>query len=420
MQRSFFEPFCLKKELFRIGVFRLIYYYELLGRIYSPGLSGIGGPRPVLKTRPKILAYLFGSLGDSIVAIPSLRAVRRRFPDGEIVLLQDTQGGNIVRASEVIPEGLVDRHLEYTSRIGGSSKVAILRELWPLITKERFDAAFYLVISERSAAAVRRDKIFFRLCGISRLYGFRAFTNLELYPTDESGHPAITEHEAVRKLERIEKDGISADRDGDLRLPWMTFSPEEKGPVETWLIERLGDLNEKPIAVAPGCKTRANQWPPERFIEISKRIVGETGRKIIIVGGKGERELGEQIIDACGSGANAAGEFSVRGSAILLSKCSFLIGLDTGTTHLATAVGTPCLGIYGERNNPGHWYPFGSGHTIISHKVDCAGCRLLDCPLSDHPCMNGISVEAAWKEAERILSSMHTPDATGESRWIAV
>lgn len=373
-----------------------------------------------MKTRPKILAYLFGSLGDSIVAIPSLRAIRRRFPDGEIVLLQDTQGGNIVRASEVIPERLVDRHLEYTSRIGGSSKAAILRELWPLIAKERFDAAFYLVISERSAAAVRRDKIFFRLCGISRLYGFRAFTNAELYPTNESGHPAITDHEAVRKLERIEKDGISADRDGDLRLPWMTFSPEETYPVETWLIERLGSLNERPIAVAPGCKTRANQWPPERFIEISKRIVSETGRKIIIVGGKGERELGERIIAECGSGANAAGEFSVKGSAILLSKCSLLVGLDTGTSHLAAAVGTPCLGIYGERNNPGHWYPFGDGHTIISHRVDCAGCRLLDCPLPDHPCMAGIPTEAVWKEIEQMLSSTHESDAIGESRVIFI
>ncbi|MBX3244675.1 MAG: glycosyltransferase family 9 protein [Acidobacteria bacterium] len=371
-----------------------------------------------MKTKPKILAYLFGSLGDSIVAIPSLRAMRRQFPEAEIVMLQDTHGGNIVRASEVIPDGLVDRYMEYESSIGGSGKFSIFRNLLPLVRRERFDAAVYLVISERPARAVLRDKIFFRLCGIRKLYGFRSFTQNELYPIDADGRPAITPHEAIRKLERLAPDGITTDTDHDLAIPWMMFSREEEKPVDEWLAERTKPGVEKPIAIAPGCKTLANQWPAERFIEISKRIVHETGRDIMIVGGKGEREFGERIIAECGSGVNATGEFSVRGSAILLSKCDLLIGLDTGTTHLAAAVGTRCLGIYGERNNPGHWYPFGGGHTVIGHKVECAGCRFLDCPISEHPCMKEVNVETVWQEVERLLSSSPTPDTAGVPRVI--
>ena len=92
------------------------------------------------------MAYLFGSLGDSIVAIPALRAVRRRFPDAEIVLLQNFTAGNLVQASEVIPETLVDRHLSYNSGLGRIAGMANFFAVWLKLRGERFDAAVYLVI----------------------------------------------------------------------------------------------------------------------------------------------------------------------------------------------------------------------------------------------------------------------------------
>jgi len=62
----------------------------------------------------------------------------------------------------------------------------------------------------------------------------------------------------------------------------------------------------------------------------------------------------------------------VRESGALLSLCDFHVGLDTGTTHLAAVVGTPCFALFHERDNPGQWFPSGSGHTIIHHPVECA------------------------------------------------
>lgn len=83
----------------------------------------------------------------------------------------------------------------------------------------------------------------------------------------------------------------------------------------------------------------------------------------------------------------------------MLSQCAFIIGLDTGTTHLAAALGTPCVALYGERENPGRWEPLGEGHIVLRKKMPCAGCRLIEtpCPMAGHPCMMEIDVEAVWQ-----------------------
>lgn len=356
-----------------------------------------------MKQKKKILAYLFGSLGDSIVAIPALRAARRQFPNAEIVLLQNFLTADLVKASQVIPDELVDRNLSYNSGLGRAGKLSNFYRLWRTIRDERFDAAVYLVISQRPKKAVLRDRLFFRSCGITKLYGFRAFSDRELYPRTEDRRPAMTEHEAVRKLRRLESDGIEFRPDEDLRIPFFYFSRAELDRIDRWLEAHIRQPDALLIGMAPGCKTKTNAWPLARFIELGNRVMAETNCEIIIVGGPGEQEAGEQIIAAWGKGVNSAGKFSVRESGALLSKCDLYIGLDTGTTHLAASSGTKCLGIYGERNNPGHWFPFGEGHTVLFHPVECAGCGLQECPVSSHPCMNGISVDAVWQNLRPLL-----------------
>lgn len=361
----------------------------------------------------KVLVYLFGSLGDTIVAVPALRAVRRHFHDAETVLLQNVQSGNIVKASEVLPANLIDRCLNYSSEVSGSGKISAFYDLWRKIRSERFDAVVYLVISERPKRSVLRDKLFFRSCGIGDLIGFHAFSKEELYPEDASGHPAMTEHEAVRKLDRIERDGVEVWPEKDLRQPLLTFSAGELEPIKGWLAHRRKKPDSRLIAIAPGCKTTANTWPLENFIEIGRKLLLDGNCEIMIVGGKTEFDLGEEMIAAWKTGINAAGKFSVTESGALLSLCDLYVGLDTGTTHLAAAVGTPCFAVYGERNNPGHWFPLGTSHSVVFHAVECAGCRLFDCPLPDHPCMKGISVDSVYGNLKAFTSKVRKHEIAG-------
>lgn len=367
--------------------------------------------------KKKILLYLFGSLGDTLVAVPALRAVRRHFRNDELILLQNVPpGGHIVRASQVIPDGIIDGYLEYINLPGKFNKIFDFYKLWRKLRSAEFHAAVYLIISERPEKSVLRDRYFFQACGINDLYGFHAFSKQELYPVDENGSPAMTLSEVERKIARLEKDGIES-TSADFQRPYMTFSVSELEKVKNWLSENRRKPQSRLIAIAPGCKTVANVWSDENFIELGRRILSEQNCELLVIGGSAEEQTAEKLISAWGSGLNAAGQFSVKESGVLLSQCDFLIGLDTGTTHLAAAVGTPCFALYGERNNPGQWFPVGKGHYIIFHQVPCAGCRKHVCPIPEHPCMKGISVESVW---ENLKSFMQKSDFDFPLQTIAV
>lgn len=361
--------------------------------------------------KEKVLVYLFGSLGDNIAAIPTMRAVRRHFAGAEIVVLQNIQSAMPVRAEEVIPPELVDRYLTYTSDVAGFGKLGHLFGLWRQLRSEKFDAAVYAIISERPESSVERDIAFFRRCGIQKLYGFHAFSRAELFPFDSSGRAAIVPHEADRRLERIARDGIETETT-DISTPLLDLSEDEIRKAGSWLMGRRKASDAKLLAIAPGCKTKANQWPEERFAILGQRLE-ENGFEIVVVGGRAEREMAARL----GFGINAAGEFSVRRSAAILSLCDAYIGLDTGTTHLAAAVGTPCFSIYGERNNQGQWFPLGNGNLTLFHGVECAGCRHEICPLSDHPCIRGIEVDNVWPHLQEFLATL---DEKRSSRVIEV
>jgi ADP-heptose:LPS heptosyltransferase len=359
--------------------------------------------------RKKILIYMIGSLGDSIVTIPAFRAVRRHFSDAEIVMLQNTQAQNLVLASQVIPNELLDRCVSYHSDIGKGSKLVEYAKTWNSIRRENFDAAVYLAGSARSARNVTRDRLFFRSMGIRNLYGFHAFGEDEIFPNEANGHPAIAESEAVLKLKRISKDGIRDER-SDRETPLIKITEEEIAIVAKWLSERGIGPNIPFVTIAPGCKKEVDRWPLTNFIDLGNKLCNEFPYIPVISGGESEREMGEQLIRAWGCGINAAGTFSVRESAALLSLSRLHIGLDTGTTHLAAAVGTKCFVIFGDKTNHGTWYPLGDGHTVVYHRVACAGCKQFICPFPEHPCMNGIAVDAVWRNLRSVLEDLDAVD----------
>lgn len=353
---------------------------------------------------------MIGSLGDSIVTIPAFRAVRRHFVDAEIVMLQNTQAQNLVLASQVIPDELLDRCVSYYSDTGKTSKIAEYAKTWNSIRRENFDAAVYLAGSARPARNVARDRFFFRSMGIKDLYGFHAYNEGEIFPNEPDGHPAIADSEAVLKLKRIGKDGIGT-KTSDLDTPLIKITQGEISKVTEWLSENRVGRNTPFISIAPGCKKESDRWPLENFFDLGKELCNAFPYIPVISGGEAEREMGEQLIRAWGRGINAAGLFSVRESAALLSLSKLHIGLDTGTTHLAAAAGTRCFVIFGDKTNHGTWYPLGDGHTVVYHRVGCAGCKEFVCPLPEHPCMNGIAIDAVLRNLLPVVRNLDAKES---------
>jgi ADP-heptose:LPS heptosyltransferase len=211
-------------------------------------------------------------------------------------------------------------------------------------------------------------------------------------------------HEALCRIERLRLYGIDLSVESDLSRPFLKLPPRDVEAAKQWLGLKRQYPRRPLVAICPGAKQPANWWPVERFIEIGRRLAEQNRYELLVVGGAAEGQVGERMVTAWGAGLNAAGEFSVLGSAALLGQCSFIVGLDTGTTHLAAAMGVPCVALYGGRENPGRFEPLGQGHIILRHPVPCANCRLImtPCPVQGHPCMTGISIEAVWTAIQQL------------------
>lgn len=347
--------------------------------------------------------HLTGSLGDTLVALPALRVVRSVLRDAELLLLHSPG-----RAGAVLPQDLLRRGELFDGIVAyvtpGRRPLGWLA-LARLVTSLRAHSVVSLAHAERSAAALRRDRAFFRLCGLRRLIGFQPFDERELRGREANGALAPIRPEAEWRIERLRRAGwdVAPHLDAAFALPFVTTSAQEREHVAAWL-RAQGAHAGALVAIAPCTPMPAKAWPLERFAEFGRRLCARSSVQPIVVGGRDDMQEGQRLVDAWGRGWNAAGVFTPRETAALLERCTLLLGVDSGPVHLAAAVGCRTLVLTSAHRPPGQWAPLGSGHRVLRHRVPCEGCRLASCPLGDHPCMTGIAVDDVLESVQAALA----------------
>ena len=364
--------------------------------------------------RNSILIYHIGSIGDTVATYPVLRAARRHFGDGvKITLLHDRQAASVVSARSVLEgTGLIEDSIDYDASVRGWSRLRSSLALWAKLLIGGYQAAVYAVQSVRSPQQVRRDRLFFRLCGIRQLLGFHALDERQLHPRDGNGRPLRVQQEAIRRLSRLRLDGMNTHPE-DAAPPFLAVPEQERDAVDAWLRQNRTRPELPLVALCPFSKQQACEWPTARLVEIGRRLLRSYPLELVLVGGAKDRTECESMISQWDAGINAAGRFSVMGSAALLARCAFAITLDSGPMHLAAAVGTPCVALFSGHDFPGQWEPLGDGHLVVRNKVDCEGCGLQSCPFPDHPCMRGIGADAVWDAVTRMCDSIRVPRSCG-------
>lgn len=334
-----------------------------------------------------LLAHHIGSLGDTIVTIPALRAVRAEWPAHRVALL--TTSGTRLTARDVLDgDGLVDEFIAYDRAL---PPARLVRETWRVarrLRQRRFSHVVSLLPSERVPAANRRDRWFFRACGIRTAYGY------DEAPLDVSSDA----REDRRKLRRLAASGIAAAQTPHDGLPLLTLGPEEVAVGRRLAIPRAG----RPlVAMGLAANWPSKDWPPERFADIGRRL-DAAGADVIGVGGPADHAVFERLRAQWGFGVNACGH-TPRATAAALARCDAFLGVDSGSAHLAASVGTPCVVVSWAGLAPGQWDPIGSGHAVIRLNVPCAGCRAERCPVAGHPCLTGLTVDRVWEALAPLL-----------------
>jgi len=363
-----------------------------------------------------VLIFQIGSLGDTVISIPCYREIARRHPKATRYLLTNyPRCVKMVAAEALLSQtGLIAGCVEYPMPLPGVDAIlSLYRKLRSLHVK-----TLYYLAPEMNLTRLVRHYAFFRICGITDIHGMPWSRDLR-YPR-EIEKKGIWESEASRLLRCVgahTESGppLSADRD-------LNLSEQERKTALSALRETLGD--GPIIAVSVGGKVPVNDWGNGNWSELLEKLSRQQpGLGAVFVGSADERARNDQLAIAWkGSSFNSCGMFSPRETAALIERACLFIGHDTGTLHLAAAVGTRIIGIFSARNVPGKWYSDRPEDTFFYNRVACFGCQcieLAECK-NDRKCITSIYPDqvlaAAMEQLSRVIpvpSFINAPPSKG-------
>ena len=328
----------------------------------------------------KILFFKPGAIGDFLHTLPSLHALKTRFPKAHITvvvssgqesLLHETQ---LAHRIEIYDKALFNKNtkqfLDYGIRL----------------RRERYD----LFVDMQSSV---RSRVLRLLAGAKQTLVYRKQKRLR--PRERRLH-AVDNFMAT-----IEALGINSSAD-HIDLP---VAHESTAAIDRFLSER--GINGTTPLVALNCSVGAGRparnWVPERFGALADKLM-EEGVSVVFIGGREDSDLVKDILGGMhGKALSTAGELSLANTAALLARCSCLVSSDTGPLHIATAVQTPVIGLYGS-TDPRRTGPIGKNHIVVKKRLSCVPCEEKECPLGTRGCMTAISVEEVLNAVRKAIA----------------
>ena len=322
-------------------------------------------------------------IGDAVMSIPALEAVRKRFPNAHITILARPWVSDVYHNAP-----FCDAIELYTPQPGmkdWTAKLALARRL----RSQRFEAALILPNSFDAALICRLAKIPIRI-GYSRDGRGILLTHPIARPKDGEipAHERFYYLELLRRAKWIER---IAD-DGPIRLA-VTPRP----------FDDLGlDAGQPVIGLSPGAAFgTAKRWLPERFAEAAARLAVQWKAAVAIFGSKDERPVADLVAEDLRQRGtpvrNLAGQTNLREFIERLAACRFFLTNDNGAMHLAAAVGVRTLAVFGstDQNATGPTGPFAA---VVREQVECSPCLKRECPI-DHRCMTRVTVDRVIQQA---------------------
>ena len=185
--------------------------------------------------------------------------------------------------------------------------------------------------------------------------------------------------------------------------PQLWLTSEEENSADQ-LLDQLGVQRSQSIVVLqPGARYWFKAWPPERFAELADRLTSQYGCQVLIGGSDQDIDLVQQIRQMTKSRSIImAGRTTIRQFAAIVKKSALFVGNDSGAMHVATAVGTPVVALFGP-SNPAEWGPRGGVAEVIYKEVDCRACFHPTCLRGEQNCMRLITIDEVIMAAARLL-----------------
>jgi ADP-heptose:LPS heptosyltransferase len=345
----------------------------------------------------EIVLLRLDRIGDFILGIPSFRALRQAYPEEHISVVVPSFVAELAKACPYFDEVYI---FEALWLLPGQPFIRRWGSAWKLtrfLRSKKIDLLFNFRYQSRL------DPLIAGLSGAGQRVGYDLGW-VSRFLTLKVSQPVEDSHQIDRNLHLLNEFGVTT-ADKSLEL-WFNEkahkSAENRTPSQTLL------PNVPKIAVHIGAATPAKHWGTESFATLLYEIHAQTQAELYVLGGEQDMSFIHEILDGLRCPVvNLVGKLSLLEIAAFLKDCFLFIGCDTGTTHLASAVGVPVICLFSAANEVDVWKPVGSQVRVLTHHPECSPCRCHECPRTDgYFCMDEIKVEDVLEEVKMILASL--------------
>lgn len=342
----------------------------------------------------RILVRSTNWIGDAVMTIPAIRAIRESFPFAEIFILAKPW---VLPVFENSPH--TDRLLIYDSagkHKGLAGKLRLAREL----KTYHFDAAILLQNAFEAAFIT-----FF--AGIPVRIGYNTDARTLLLTHAVPCSPQIKQlHQTEYYLGILKGAGLRKPGNPDFdRSLYLRISAGQQQRADRILARYKISGNDRILGINPGATFgSAKRWGPDRYAELCQRLK-PFAERILVFGSPGEEALGQHICETVGSGSvSLCGKTTLSEAIALIGRCQLFVTNDSGLMHIAAALDIPQIAIFGSTNHL-TTAPAGSRSHILRIPTPCSPCLKPECPEKHHRCMKAVTVDMVCSLAEQLIST---------------
>lgn len=358
---------------------------------------------PLNKGWNRILFIKPDHLGDMLLATPALRALKAARPYTEIHVLAGPWAAPVLANCSAIDLVLT---IPFPGFMRNSESRGVVDPYTQLVRVSRQLRR----IGYGSAVILRPDHwwgaMLAKVAGINERIGY-ALEDVVPFLTDAVPH----RHEhVVRQSLRLVEQWTGVIPDDEIEYFFEVFD-DEREQIEQYLAEQCGiGTQDRIFCIHPGSGTWVKQWSEEQWAQTADTLVEQLDSQVIFTGGDDERALVARIQNRMKlKSFTAAGELSLSQLGALYERALVVLGPDSGPLHLAAAVRTPTVTLFGPAD-PVEFGPWGTRnrHIILSAPIGCRPCRVLDWGDDDpayHPCVREIHIGQVLEAARRVVQA---------------
>lgn len=316
----------------------------------------------------KVLFITLSNIGDAVLTMPALSAILENFKDTQITLLVSPRAADLFKGDPCFENIIV-----YKKNASLGKKMALIKALrgmeFDLLVDFKDTMLPFLLYAKRKTPA------------------FKKLPPYIMHMKDKH----------LWKLRQALPQISGPDYRPNIWIP-EGVSTQVEGILKSNHVNIAGLM----VAVAPGARSHTKQWARDGFLNVCKRLMEELRAQVILIGDQQDSQICSQIQAQMGSSAlNLCCKTDLKQLSALLKRCNLLITNDSAPMHIAWAVGTPVVAIFGP-TDPDRYRPTGPKDIVIRKDMQCSPCRLALCKFNNE-CMKAVSADEVFNAAKSIL-----------------